>query len=755
MIDERFFRNFLARFDKFLGFSVTVAVFTLILVMAHRAIFDLDIWLHLKTGEFIAQNKIIPSTDIFSFTMQGKPWLDHSWLFQLVSYMVYSRWQLDALIFLQCLLIILSFLVLFLMGYGMIKSYLEAAIFVIITAFASITRFNIRPDIFSLFFFTLYLYLLRLHINKRVIWFLVPVQVLWVNFHGYFFLGPLLIFFFIIAEFMRRKLKFLPRLWKEEFPLNEASYRRLKKLLFFVVLACFLNPRGLQGAFYPFYVFKEVLLGKAQIFLKYIQELQPTLGLGRSLGDYYYILIIFCFSLMAINFRRLKIIEIILVLFFFLFSLSLRNIVFFLFIAYMIIVSYTAKALKKIYTRIQLQDPFRQRLFLLSRSTAAVILILWLGPEIDKKLGQSYYDFESKEFKSYLVGIDTRSYPKRAVDFVSENNIPSNMFNDFNSGAYLIGRTYPGRKVFIDGRTEFYGPEFFGEYMKLLKGDISTFQRITDRYRINAMLFSVALTSAPDIIGYLYKSPLWKLVFFDESAVIFLKDAPLNQELIKRHKIDLNKYAVPKVDLKELRLRRIYPSPYIKRASLFNLFKEDELAVLECKEALRIMPNCAEAYHLLAKVYLRKGLYQEALENLHASLVLMPGNAEALVDLGICFRELKQTKLSINSFKKSIRIQNNYAPAYYGLGCVYLTLNNDKEAIQTLEKAIKYEPEEPRYRFKLGEAFYEKAKRLKQSSYLVQAKRKLSEALELNKGYQDKGLNKEIEDKLKEIEKYK
>ena len=755
MINGRSFKNFLVRFDKFLGLFVVIAVFTLIFITAHRAIFDLDIWLHLKAGEFIAQNKIIPSHDIFSFTMQGKPWLDHSWLFQLLSYLVYSKWQADGLIILQCLMIILSFLVLFLMGYSMIKSYLEAVIFVIITAFASITRFNIRPDIFSLFFFVLYLYFLRLHIDKRLIWFLVPIQILWVNFHGYFFLGPLLVIFFITAEFLRRRLKFLPSQWKKEFALSEQGYRRLKRILLFVVLACFLNPRGLEGALYPFYVFKELLSGRVQVFLKYIQELQPSFSLGRGLGDYYYVLIIFCFLLMAINFRRLKIIEIILVLFFFVFSLSLRNIVFFLFISYMIIVSYTAKALENIYARLRLQSLVRQRLFILFKSTAAIILILWSESELDKKLGQNYYDFNSKGFKSYLIGIDERNYPKKAVDFVSQNNIPSNMFNDFNSGAYLIGRTYPKRKVFIDGRTELYGPEFFEQYMRVLKGDIATFESVTAKYRINAMLFNIALTSLPDIIGYLYKSPQWKLVFFDEAGVVFLKDVPTNQELIKRYKIDLNKYTVPKVDLKDLRLKRIYPLPYIKRASLFNLFKEDELVVSECREALRIMPNCAESFHLLAKTYLRKGSYQDALDNLHSSLVLLPGNVEALVDLGICLSELKETKLSINSLKKAIKFQNNYAPAYYRLGCVYLSINNDNEAVRALEKAIKYEPQDPHYHFKLGVAFYEKAKRLKDDSYLAQARRQLNKSLELNTGYQDKELNKEIEGKLKETEKAK
>ncbi|MFA5144915.1 MAG: tetratricopeptide repeat protein [Candidatus Omnitrophota bacterium] len=750
MANALFSNNLWVKLEKYLGIFSVVAAFCLILVMAHRSIFDLDIWLHLKAGEFIVQNKLVPSADIFSFTMQGKPWVDHSWFFQVISYLVHSKWQADGLIVLGCVPIILSFLVLFLMGNAMIRSYLEVAVLITAAALASVTRFNIRPDIFSLFFFAIYLYILRLHINKRLIWFLVPVQALWVNFHGYFFLGPLLVALFITAEFLRRRLKFLPIAWREEFALSQEAYRRLKVLFIFVVLACFLNPRGYQGALYPFFVFKELLSGRVQIFLKYIQELQPTLGLGRVLGSYY-IMIVLCFLLMAANYKRLKIVEIILALFFFFFSLSLRNAAFFLFVTYMIIASYFGDYLSKITAYLRSQSLSRQRLFILFKCAASAIFIICLVQAIDRKLGSNYYDFDSQEFKSGLMGIDKRVYPKGGVDFISENNIPAGMFNDFNSGAYLIGNTYPERKVFIDGRTELYGPEFFAEYMKMLKGDISSFERITGKYRLNAMLFSTALASLPDIIGYIYKNPHWKLVFLDESAVVFLKDVPQSQELIKRYRVDFKKYTVPKIDVKSLRVRMVYPAPFIKRAALFNIFKEDELAALECKEALRIMPNCAEAYHLLGKMYLRKGLYQDALDNLHSSLVLLPGNVEALLDLGVCFMELKEDKLAISSFKKAIRIRNNYAPAYYRLGCIYLTLNNDSEAIHLFKKAIRYESEEPRYHYKLGQALYEKAKRLKGGSYLAQARLELAKARELNMGYQDKELDKEIESKLEEI----
>lgn len=744
-------KNFWVRLDNLLKVIVTAILFCLIFVLAHRAIFDPDIWLHLKTGEFIIQNKIIPHSDIFSFTIQGKPWVDHSWLFQTISYLIYNRWQAEGLIFLQSFIITLSFLVLLFMGYRAIKLYIEVAILILLTVYATQSRFNIRPEIFSLLFFALYLYLLRFHIDKRTIWLLVPIQVLWVNFHGYFFLGPLLVFLFIIAETLRRKIKFLPWQWKEEFALSDVTYIRLKRLLLFVVLACFLNPNAFKGAFYPLYVFKDTLLGKSQLFFKYIKELQPTFGKVKILGNSYYLIVVFCFSLMLFNFKKLKIIEILLVSFFFLFSLTRRHSAFFSFTAYTIIISHISQTLENISTNIKLQFPFRKTLYFIFRYGIVIILIAWLGLKVNNVLGLSYYDFGSQELKSFLSGIEHKHYPEKAVDFILENEIASNMLNDFNSGAYLIGRAYPKRKVFIDGRTEVYGQEFFKEYLNLMEGDVPTFERIIDRYHITAILLNMASRSMPDIITHIYKDAHWKLVFFDDTGVVFLKDIPSNQGLIDRYEVDFRKYSVPQVDLKVLGLRRIYPSPYTQRASLFNLLEEDEMVVLECKEALRIMPNCAEAYHLIGKVYLRKKLYQEAFHNLRSAAVLLPGNVEILVDLGNCLKELKETKAAIKTLKGALRLNRRYAPAYYQLGSVYLATNDETGAIQVLNKAIKYaHRKNPSYYFKLGEALYEKGKKFKDNSFFVKAKENLKKALEL--ASQDKKLHREIEERLKEME---
>jgi tetratricopeptide (TPR) repeat protein len=745
-------KNFWLKLDTVLKFAVIAGLFCLVFLMAHRALFDLDIWLHLKAGEYIVKTRAVPTSDIFSFTMQGKPWVDHEWLFQALVYLIYNSGQIDSLLFLESLVIVLAFLVLFLIGYRQLDSYLEPAILTSIMAHASIVRFNIRPDIFSLFFFALYLYILRFELETKKIWWLLPVQALWVNIHGYFFLGPLLVLLFIIAESIRRGVRFLPWQWKEESALGDGAYARLKKIFFLTVLACLLNPAAAKGALYPYYIFTEMLQGKVQIFFKYIQELQPTLEKVNAIGNPYYVILVGCLAVMVINLRRLKIIEPILFALFFFFSLKIRNVAFFYFVVYTIIIAYLAPTIKAIGGVIRIRSPLlgRRNYFLLHYLIAAWFFF-WLAQKIEKTLDRAYYELASHQTKSYLTGIESNRFPQKAADFVLENGIPSNMFNDFNSGAYLIGRAYPKRKVFIDGRTELYGPDFFSRYADILDGDVAGFNQAVDKYKIGAAFFNMDAVRVRKIITVIYKNPQWKLVFFDDISAVFLKDIPSNQATIKKFKVDFSKYAVPAEDLKTVGLRKVYPRANIQRAYLFNILEEDGPLVLECKEALRIMPNCAEAFHLLGKAYLRKSLYKEALESLRSANILYGGNIDMLVDLGICLKQMKEPRLAINALKGAIKIDKRNAPAHYELGVLYLDLQDAAKAVRELKQAIKYSAKEPGYYSKLAEALYNKGKRFNDKVSLARAKEALAKAVALEARYQDSLLHKELEGQLKKI----
>jgi len=671
-------------------YILIINLFCLIAVLGHGAIHDFDLWLHLKAGEYILQHKAIPAQDIFSFTVAGKPWIDHEWLFQILVYLINLKFGSDGLVSLQSLIIAFSFLALFLVGYRSTKYYLEAAALLVLAVYASSSRFNIRPDIVSLLFFSLYLYLLTFHIKSKAIWLLVPIEIIWVNFHGYFFLGPLLILFFIVGEFLRRRFKYLPKRWKKEFVLGEETYLNLKRLWVVVILATLINPNWIDGALYPLSVLKDFLSGGNKIFFQYIEELQPTFKASIFLSrfSYFYFITGLCFLVMALNFRRLRIVDILLVTFFSLFSFKARNVAFSAFVYYVIIVYYFSQTIGKASGAIKIRLPSKEKWDLLCQYALILIFIIWIGVELRNALKDAGYDLKYRQPKNILLGIDQARYPKEAVDFVLANKIPSNMFNDFNSGAYLIGRTYPERRVFIDGRTELYGQDFFIRYKNALDGDSRIFEDIAAKYNIEAVFLNI-ITGSYEIIKYLYRNPQWEMVFFDDSALIFLKNIPENKGFISKHKIDLSKYTPLPADIIDIGLRKVYPFTYMRRASLLTSLKEDRAAMLEAKEALRIMPQCAEAYNILGKVYLRSKQYLPALESFRSASCLAYFNAGLLTDIGSCLIELKENKSAAYSLKAAIRENPRYARAYYELGRLYLQQGDKETARKELAKALK------------------------------------------------------------------
>jgi len=56
-----------------------VLLFFLIFVMAVRIPTDTDTWWHIRSGEYIVNQREIPHTDPFSYTRHGEKCIDHIW----------------------------------------------------------------------------------------------------------------------------------------------------------------------------------------------------------------------------------------------------------------------------------------------------------------------------------------------------------------------------------------------------------------------------------------------------------------------------------------------------------------------------------------------------------------------------------------------------------------------------------------------------------------------------------------------------
>ncbi len=120
------------------------------------------------------------------------------------------------------------------------------------------TRLDPRPEVFSLVFLAGFLaILLRVERRPTLAWILPPIQVVWVNCHSLFILGPIVLGFFLIDRSGRR--------WSnsragESRPGAEPQHilRHLVPVSLAVALACLANPYGVRGATLPLGLFLKI-----------------------------------------------------------------------------------------------------------------------------------------------------------------------------------------------------------------------------------------------------------------------------------------------------------------------------------------------------------------------------------------------------------------------------------------------------------------------------------------------------------------
>src|SRR2546426_308889 len=68
-----------------------------------------DIWWHLASGRYMVQHGLLPRTDVFSFTANGRPWINHEWLFQIAAFLSFQIAGLKGVLLLKVFLIVGAF----------------------------------------------------------------------------------------------------------------------------------------------------------------------------------------------------------------------------------------------------------------------------------------------------------------------------------------------------------------------------------------------------------------------------------------------------------------------------------------------------------------------------------------------------------------------------------------------------------------------------------------------------------------------
>jgi tetratricopeptide (TPR) repeat protein len=115
------------------------------------------------------------------------------------------------------------------------------------------------------------------------------------------------------------------------------------------------------------------------------------------------------------------------------------------------------------------------------------------------------------------LGVNPEKQPVNAARFLVENHLDGRILNHLGSGGWLDWRG--PQKVFIDGRLEVMGEDFYSEYRTSFKrGGLAP---LLSKYGIQILFFNP--DSAPTWLFQLAEMPEWRPVYLDESAVIYLR----------------------------------------------------------------------------------------------------------------------------------------------------------------------------------------------------------------------------------------
>lgn len=385
--------------------ALTVILALGLFAMAARPVTDPDVWWHLRTGQIILQTHHIFHADPFSFTRAGQPWVNHEWMAEILMYGIYRVTGFGGLIILFAALIATAFFLVFLRCDG--RPYL-AALITAWGAVASASTWGVRPQMLSLLLASIFLLLLERSLQRpRLLWWLPPLTLLWVNLHAGYALGIGLIGLFLAGTML--DAAFGTEAWTSA----ATRIKQLSLILIAAVAMVPLNPNGFRMYTYPW----QTLSSRAM--QQYIQEWASP-NFHQALYLPLLLIILALIAALAFAPKRLRALDLLLLTVTLYASLrSVRHIPVFVLVA--------APILSRLLYSILKRWPGRSK----EERTLTAKLIL-NGALV---LGVALFAFWRLNFFVHRQAqFEAQSFPTAAAFFLAANHPPAPLLNHYNWG---------------------------------------------------------------------------------------------------------------------------------------------------------------------------------------------------------------------------------------------------------------------------------------------------------------------------------
>lgn len=332
--------------------------------------------------------------------------------------------------------------------------------------------------------------------------------------------------------------------------------------------------------------------------------------------------------------------------------------------------------------------------------------------------------------KSFGLGV-CPFYPEKGVRFILENNLPGEMFNCFNYGHYITWHCYPKTKVFVDGRAGLYTPTGVLRLYPNVYMFKDVFHQVVREYNIN--YFVLQTQTAGFLHIFLQQNPDWKMIYFSPIIVIYIKNIPLNKELIAKYEVNLDDWPKKLQRLKAINGRyygKVKPEfiSFTNEAKLLEKMGKTQSAKLAWAETISLNPDMVGPYVKLANLYVNendfitarkilltaqdKGMKSKAMwtnlgytyeqegntekaERLYkraASKWGEPPTPEAYSNLARLYFNRGLFRQALVYIDKAIVLAPNNQMNYYTKGTINISTGRYQDAIDALERSVKLEP---------------------------------------------------------------
>ena len=473
-------------------------------MLALRPATDPDIGWHLRNAASMSSLHRFIRQDTYSFTTSGMPWIDHEWLAEIPYYIGWRLWSTRGLLLVSILTLEFIFAGVFYLAWLQSRRVNAAWIASIVSVLLGTVSFAPRTLLFGWAALVAELIVLaRLEEQRsrcspgktregaRLLWSLPLIFLVWVNLHGSWLIGFVLLLLYVacgLAGFKKGAVESVR--W---------TYEELRTLAL-VTIACFAalfaNPYGWHLVAYPFDMAFHQKLNIASV-----QEWQP-LDWHSVRGRIFFVVLLLGLAAQLLRPRTWKLHELAFVCVGVHAALSYQR---FLFLAGILVLPLLAADLPQVPRMHQVREEGEQSRQKLLHACLLLCMVL---------CGLLAYRARREAL------VSEAEYPQGALPVLAALHHQAPLLNSYDWGGYLELRL-PELPVMIDSRTDIFERKgVLRDYLNATQ--IQNTFAILGKYHIQYVLFQ------PDtpLVYLLRQSPDWKIDYEDKTAVLLERLKP-------------------------------------------------------------------------------------------------------------------------------------------------------------------------------------------------------------------------------------